>query len=106
MRSREATPASTSPSLFRVGPRSSHLAGEEAGPPGTAGVPPAFQPKQISHRLRVRHMSLRTEKAYLHWIRRYILFHGQRCRPVKTTMIYTHVLNRGGRGVKSPVDLL
>ena len=25
---------------------------------------------------------------------------------VKTTMIYTHVLNRGGRGVKSPVDLL
>ena len=25
-------------------------------------------------------------------------------RSVKTTMIYTHVLNRGGRGVKSPVD--
>lgn len=23
---------------------------------------------------------------------------------VKATMIYTHVLNRGGRGVKSPVD--
>ncbi len=23
---------------------------------------------------------------------------------VKTTMIYTHVLNRGGRGVKSPLD--
>jgi integrase len=27
-------------------------------------------------------------------------------RDVKTTMIYTHVLNRGGRGVRSPVDLL
>ena len=27
-------------------------------------------------------------------------------RDVKTTMIYTHVLNRGGRGVKSPVDNL
>lgn len=27
-------------------------------------------------------------------------------RSVKTTMIYTHVLNRGGRGVKSPLDLL
>jgi site-specific recombinase XerD len=27
-------------------------------------------------------------------------------KSVKTTMIYTHVLNRGGRGVKSPVDLL
>jgi integron integrase len=27
-------------------------------------------------------------------------------RDVKTTMIYTHVLNRGGRGVRSPADLL
>ena len=27
-------------------------------------------------------------------------------RSVETTMIYTHVLNRGGRGVKSPADLL
>ncbi len=25
-------------------------------------------------------------------------------RDVKTTMIYTHVLNRGGRGVRSPAD--
>jgi integrase len=25
---------------------------------------------------------------------------------IRTTMIYTHVLNRGGRGVKSPADLL
>jgi integron integrase len=27
-------------------------------------------------------------------------------REVSTTMIYTHVLNRGGRGVRSPVDTL
>ncbi len=27
-------------------------------------------------------------------------------RDVTTTMIYTHVLNRGGLGVKSPADLL
>ena len=27
-------------------------------------------------------------------------------RDVKTTMIYTHVLNRGGRGVRSPLDAL
>ncbi len=27
-------------------------------------------------------------------------------KDVKTTMIYTHVLNRGGKGVKSPVDAL
>jgi site-specific recombinase XerD len=25
-------------------------------------------------------------------------------RDVSTTMIYTHVLNRGGKGVRSPVD--
>jgi site-specific recombinase XerD len=27
-------------------------------------------------------------------------------RDVSTTMIYTHVLNRGGRGVRSPLDQL
>ena len=27
-------------------------------------------------------------------------------KDVKTTMIYTHVLNRGGRGVRSPADNL
>ena len=27
-------------------------------------------------------------------------------RDVSTTMIYTHVLNQGGRGVRSPLDLL
>ena len=27
-------------------------------------------------------------------------------RDVSTTMIYTHVLNRGGRGVRSPMDAL
>ena len=27
-------------------------------------------------------------------------------RDVSTTMVYTHVLNRGGRGVKSPGDML
>jgi site-specific recombinase XerD len=27
-------------------------------------------------------------------------------KDVKTTMVYTHVLNRGGLGVRSPVDAL
>jgi integron integrase len=27
-------------------------------------------------------------------------------KDVRTTMVYTHVLNRGGRGVKSPMDLI
>lgn len=28
--------------------------------------------------IRVRHYSIRTEAAYVHWARRYILFHGKR----------------------------
>ena len=27
-------------------------------------------------------------------------------KDIRTTMVYTHVLNRGGRGVKSPADKL
>ena len=55
--------------------------------------------------------------AYVGWIRRYIFFHHKlaralevsgaaRHRDVATTMIYTHVLNRGGRAVESPADHL
>ncbi len=33
---------------------------------------------QVRERLRVRHYSLRTEEAYLHWIRRFILHHDKR----------------------------
>ena len=43
--------------------------------------------------LRSRHYSKSTEQTYIR-------------KDVKTTMIYTNVLNRGGRGVKSPADSL
>ncbi len=33
---------------------------------------------QVRHEMRVRHYSLRTEEAYVQWIRRYILFHKKR----------------------------
>ena len=81
--------------------------------------------------LRTRHDSRRTEEAYLHWIRRFLVFHNSthpselaECdahlledgydirtvqelfghKDVQTTMLYTHVLNRGGRWVRSPLD--
>ena len=32
----------------------------------------------VRDRLRFKHYSLRTEEAYVHWIRRFIFFHGTR----------------------------
>lgn len=29
-------------------------------------------------RIRLKHYSIRNESAYIHWIRRFILFHGKR----------------------------
>ena len=34
--------------------------------------------EQYREKLRVKHYSLRTEEAYLHWVRRFIYFHGKR----------------------------
>ena len=70
--------------------------------------------------LRTRHYSRRTEQAYTHWIRRFIRFHGRLQdgydirtvqellghKAIKTTIVYTHVLNRGGHGVHSPLARL
>ncbi len=33
---------------------------------------------QVRERIRYKHYSIRTERAYVDWIRRYILFHGKR----------------------------
>ena len=34
--------------------------------------------EQVTNQLRLRHYSRRTETAYMHWIKRYILFHGKK----------------------------
>jgi site-specific recombinase XerC len=78
--------------------------------------------------MRLKHMRLRTEQAYVSWVKRFILFHDKRHpaemgadesraflthlavqellgrKDVSTTMVYTHVLQRGGKGVCSPLD--
>ncbi len=41
------------------------------------GKPPRLL-EQVRARIRARHYSLRTEKVYLYWIRRFIVFHGKR----------------------------
>src|SRR5258708_39862825 len=41
-------------------------------------MPPPKLCEQARELLRVKHYSLRTEDAYLHWTRRFIFFHGKR----------------------------
>ena len=43
-----------------------------------AGTEPPRLLARVREAIRLRHYSLRTERAYVHWIRRYILFHGKR----------------------------
>src|SRR5512134_1741325 len=45
--------------------------------------------EEVQFRIRARHMSFRTEKTYLHWIRRYIRYHKRR-----------HPREMGGREVE------
>jgi hypothetical protein len=33
---------------------------------------------QVRDKLRVKHYNMRTERTYMYWIKRYILFHGKR----------------------------
>ncbi len=47
----------------------------------TFETPTASPPKlldRVRQHLRARHYSIRTEQAYIDWIRRFILFHGKR----------------------------
>jgi integron integrase len=49
----------------------------ESPPPFTATPPPRLL-EQVRDAIRLRHYSLRTEQAYLDWIKRFILFHHER----------------------------
>ena len=99
---REASPLghhSTLPAGGRV-----PWACQESGPP----EPP--KPRLLDlvrHGIETRHYSRRTEKAYIHWIKCYIFFHGK-LHPAEmgATEIAAFLtsLDRGPSGVRSPAD--
>jgi integron integrase len=68
--------------LLRIVPVTDILAGRVDPLRAGAAVPAGAQQKpklldQVRDAIRTRHLSYRTEEAYVHWIRRYILFHGK-----------------------------
>ena len=54
---------------------------------------------QLRGRLRVKHHSIRTEQAYVDWVRRFILFHGKRhpkdLGPADVEAFLTHLAVQG-----------
>jgi site-specific recombinase XerD len=61
------------PQTSRANPSGSNTAPQHPSTP-----PPRRLLDQVRDVLRIRHYSLRTEQTYLHWIRRFILFHDKR----------------------------
>src|SRR5262245_47090200 len=61
--------------IFQVDlPQTTMASSSRGGPP----MPPPRLMEQVRAEIRARHYSRRTEDAYVHWIRRFIVFHGRR----------------------------
>ena len=90
-----AAPSPAAPSLFSPAPS-----------PAMAPLQPLPQPSpprlldQLRHRIRYLHYSLRTERAYVHWVKAFVRFHGLR-HPAdmgapEVEAFLAHLVNVGG----------
>src|SRR3546814_12457587 len=61
-----------------IGPRSGRMGDRDDREDVTGDIEPPKLLDQVRQRLRVKHYSLRTEQAYVGWIRRFILANGKR----------------------------
>jgi len=79
-------------------PHAHPAAVDTPAPQPDEAVPPRLVTR-VREAIRLRHYSLRTERAYVHWIRRYILFHGKRHPAAmgaeEITAFVSHLANEG-----------
>ena len=98
-----------------VFPQERRWASRQTGDQGRPHVPESIVQKAVRHAVQRAGMIKRaTCHAFRHSFATHLLEDGYDVRTlpellghkdVKTTMVYTHVLNRGGKGVKSPLTL-
>jgi len=73
-----ATPRSSGAISYSVSSRGALVATLAVREAGSAGPPKPRLLDRVREAVRARHYSRRTEKTYIAWVRRYILFHGKR----------------------------
>ena len=83
-------------------PKAEVISPVDAVLPGASSAPPAAKVKlldQVRREIRLRHYSLRTEQAYVQWIKRFIFFHGKRhpreMSAVEVRGFLEHLANEG-----------
>src|SRR5512139_2134544 len=59
-------------------PTGRHVMGSENTPQSSSPANPPKLLDQLRDKIRVKHYSIRTETQYIHWAKRFILFHGKR----------------------------
>ena len=59
---------------------------------------------QVRRAIRVRHYSIRTEQSYIHWIKRFILFHDKRHPSTLGESVASHLT--AGASSNSPSQVL